>query len=142
MSQVTAGEAARRAQVNVQTLRYYERRGLLQTPARSRSNYRLYTDDAVSRVRFIKRAQRLGFELEEVRDLLALRATKSANGEVRARAEARVRQIDDSVQDLLAMREALMELIGQCAESARAGHCPILRALDADTANGKDGGSS
>jgi DNA-binding transcriptional MerR regulator len=141
MSQVTAGEAARRAQVNVQTLRYYERRGLLQTPARSRSNYRLYTDDAVSRVRFIKRAQRLGFELEEVRDLLALRTTKSANGEVRARAEARVRQIDDSVQDLLAMRESLMELIGQCAESARSGRCPILRALDADTANCKEGGA-
>jgi DNA-binding transcriptional MerR regulator len=141
MSQVTAGEAARRAQVNVQTLRYYERRGLLHTPARTGFNYRLYTDDAVSRVRFIKRAQRLGFELEEIRDLLALRETKSANGEVRARAEARVRQIDGSVRDLLAMRDALMEMIGHCAGWARAGRCPILRALDAETADSTERGA-
>ena len=131
MSQITVGEAARRAQVNVQTLRYYERRGLLETPARTPANYRLYTPEAVGRVRFIKRAQRLGFELEEIRDLLALRATRSTNGQVRARAEARVRQIDASVRSLLAMRESLADLIDQCTGAARTGSCPILTALEA-----------
>ncbi len=141
MSGVTAGEAARRAQVNVQTLRYYERRGLLERPARSASNYRLYTEDAVNRVRFIKRAQRLGFELEEIRELLALRAARSTSDKVRARAEARVRQIDDRVRSLLAMREALMELIGQCASGAGAVGCPILTALDAGNSPERIGGS-
>jgi DNA-binding transcriptional MerR regulator len=79
MGHIPAGEAARRAQVSVQTLRYYERRGLLKRPARAASNYRLYTEEAVSRVRFIKRAQRLGFDLEAIRDLLALRAARSTS---------------------------------------------------------------
>ena len=89
MGHIPASEAARRAEVNIQTLRHYERRGLLERPARSASNYRLYTEDAVSRVRFIKHAQRLGFELEEIRELLTLRATRSTSSRVRARAEAR-----------------------------------------------------
>ena len=132
MGHVTAGVAARRAHVNIQTLRYYERRGLLGTPARTASNYRLYTEDAVRRVCFIKRAQRLGFALEEVRELLALRATRSKTFQVRARAEARVRQIDDSIQSLLAMREALTRLIGACSGASTASDCPILEALDTE----------
>jgi DNA-binding transcriptional MerR regulator len=140
MGHFPAGEAARRAQVNVQTLRYYERRGLLERPARSASNHRLYTAEAVSRVRFIKRAQRLGFALDEIRELLVLRATRSTSSTVRARAEARVRQIDDSMRSLLAMREALIELIGQCAGATGGAACPILTALDAGNNPGRNGG--
>lgn len=141
MGHIPAGEAARRAQVNVQTLRYYERRGLLERLARTASNYRLYTEEAVSRVRFIKRAQHLGFDLEEIRDLLALRATRSTSRAVRARAEARVRQIDESVGSLLAMREVLVELIGQCAGATGGTACPILTALDAGHDPKLNGGS-
>jgi MerR family mercuric resistance operon transcriptional regulator len=140
MGHIPAGEAARRAEVNIQTLRYYERRGLLERPARSAANYRLYTEDAVSRVRFIKRAQRLGFELEEIRELLTLRATRSTSSRVRARAEGRVRQIDESVRSLLAMREALVDLIAKCAGGTNDASCPILKALEAGSSPDQSGG--
>jgi len=76
---LTIGEVARRARVHVETLRYYERRGLLVKPLRSESNYRLYADDAVRRVRFVKAAQALGFSLKEIKELLSLQAAPQAS---------------------------------------------------------------
>lgn len=133
MDQVTlkTGEVAARAGVNVQTLRYYERRGLLKEPERRPSGYREYPPDAVQLIRFIKRAQDLGFTLSEVEDLLRLRADhESACAEVRSTAEAKIEDIEQKIRHLRAMKRALGELVASCATEGSARHCPILEALD------------
>jgi MerR family copper efflux transcriptional regulator len=85
MNGLTIGEMAERAKVHVETLHYYERRGLIERPPRSASNYRQYPEDVVQRVRFIKRAQALGFSLKDIKELLSLRAApQAACGEIRA----------------------------------------------------------
>src|ERR1700730_6924349 len=102
------GTAAGQAGVNVQTLRYYERRGLLPKPPRRLSGYREFPDDAVRIVRFIKRAQDLGFSLDEVEELLKLRNDKRRDrGRIRAVAERRVGQIEGKIAELHAMKKAL-----------------------------------
>jgi len=125
------GELARRARVNVETLRYYERRGLLSEPTRSASNYRLYDARTVRRLRFIKRAQELGFTLAEIRELLALKAGGGARcGDVRARAESRRADISRRIGTLRAMDAALFELIRACDRDGPLEECPILAALE------------
>ena len=124
------GTAAGQAGVNVQTLRYYERRGLLPKPPRRVSGYREFPDDAVRIVRFIKRAQDLGFSLDEVEELLRLRHdTRRDRGRIRAVAERRVRQIDGKIAELQAMKKALARLVHCCQEDATL-ECPIIEALD------------
>ncbi len=131
MTGLKIGEVAEQASVNRQTIHYYERRGLLPRPARTVSNYRLYTVEAVQRVRFVKRAQELGFSLEEIKELLSLRATPSSRcGHVKAQAQAKVKQIDHKVKALEAMRSALLRLIGECSGKGPITGCPILEALD------------
>src|SRR5438477_10623226 len=101
------GTAAERAGVNVQTLRYYERRGLLPRLQRRPSGYREFPDDAVRIVRFVKRAQDLGFTLDEVEELLLLRNDRRRDRvRIRAVAERRIKQIDQKVAELQAMRGA------------------------------------
>ena len=78
MTTLTIGDVAKRANVHIETLRYYERRGIVPKPPRTRSNYRLYPEDTVRRVRFVKHAQELGFSLKEIKELLSLRATSGA----------------------------------------------------------------
>jgi Cu(I)-responsive transcriptional regulator len=124
------GTAAERAGVNVQTLRYYERRGLLPRAPRRTSGYREFPDDAVRIVRFVKRAQDLGFTLDEVEELLRLRNEKRRDrGRIRAVAEARVRDIDHKIAELQAMKQALTHLIHCCEQGSRL-ECPIIEALD------------
>lgn len=131
MDGLTIGEVARLAQVNIETLRYYERRGLLLKPSRSPSNYRLYPREAVRRVRFIKQAQELGFTLKEIQELLSLRATPGAGcADVLERAELKIKAIDEKVHTLQAMRKALSALMGQCAGRGPITECPILESLD------------
>jgi MerR family transcriptional regulator, copper efflux regulator len=133
MEGLKVGEVAGRAGVNLQTVRYYERRGLLPRPPRTASNYRAYPRDAVRRVRFIKRAQELGFTLEEIKELLSLRATHRARcGDVRARAESKVKDIDGRIRTLEAMRAALNRLIEECSSEGSVTECPILEALDCE----------
>lgn len=125
------GELAAAAAVNVQTLRYYERLGLLPQPARRSSGYRVYDPESVRRVRFIKRAQDLGFTLGEIADLLALRERSvSACEQVEARAAATLRRIDEKVRDLESMKGALSEYVTTCQRRQPLGECPLLRALD------------
>jgi Hg(II)-responsive transcriptional regulator len=125
------GEVAAQAGVNVQTLRYYERRGLLKEPERRASGYREYPPDAVQLIRFIKRAQDLGFTLAEIEDLLRLRSDQeSACTEVRAAAEAKIEDIEEKIRHLRAMKRALGMLVASCATEGSARHCPILEALD------------
>ena len=133
MTGLKVGDVAKQAGVNLQTIHYYERRGLLPRPPRTESNYRAYPADAVLRVRFIKRAQELGFTLKEIKELLSLRAApRTRCADVRERAKTKVRDIDDKVRTLLAMRKALTKLIGECSGGGPVSQCPILEALDSE----------
>lgn len=130
------GQVAERAGVNVQTLRYYERIGLLKDPRRSPSGYRLYRPETVRVIRFIKRAQNLGFSLEEIEHLLELRDDRiSSCEEVRDLAEAKMRDVDRRIRDLSALRGALETLVRSCERGDERRDCPILEAIEED-ANG------
>jgi Cu(I)-responsive transcriptional regulator len=123
-------ETAREAGVNAQTLRYYERRGLLPRPPRRRSGYREYTGDAVRIVRFIKRAQELGFSLDEIGELIRLRGVRrSERHRVRAIAERKVDEIERKIAQLQSMRAALEQLVDACHRGSAA-ECPIIDALN------------
>lgn len=125
------GEVAERAGCNIQTLRYYERRGLLSPPARTRAGYRDYPSDTPRVIRFIKRAQDLGFTLQEVEELLKLRRGQTRHrGEVRSLAETKMRDVEDKIARLEAIRRALGGLVESCACEDKSPDCPILGALD------------
>lgn len=133
MDGLKIGEVAKQAQVNLQTIHYYERRGLLSKPPRTAANYRLFPAGAVQRVRFIKRAQELGFTLKEIKELLSLRASPRARcADVYKRAEEKIRAIDEKVRTLQAMRKALSKLMSECAGRSPISECPILEALDSE----------
>lgn len=125
------GELARRAGVNVQTVRYYERRGLLHDPRDRAAGYREYTPATLDRLRFIKRAQELGFTLAEITELLALRLDPHTEAaDVKARAQAKIAEIDHKIHDLEHIRDALTHLAGLCRGGhGPTGECPLLDAL-------------
>jgi Hg(II)-responsive transcriptional regulator len=125
------GELATEAGVNVETLRYYERRGILAKPRRLPSGYREYPSNAVRLLRFVKRAQCLGFTLHEIEELLRLRENKRAScSEVKAAAETKIADIETKIASLRSMKRALGVLVAACA-SRKALTCPILESLDA-----------
>jgi MerR family copper efflux transcriptional regulator len=131
MDTITIGELARRAGVNVETIRFYEREGLIAQPPRRRSGYRQYPEDAVRRIRFIRHAKELGFTLLEIADLLSLRVARGTTCDaVRTRATAKIADIDRKMLDLERMRTALKELTRACVGRGPTGECPILEALD------------
>jgi Cu(I)-responsive transcriptional regulator len=130
-SSMKIGEVAQRAGVNIQTLRYYERRGLLPSPVRRPSGYREYSEDTVGLVRFIKRAQLLGFTLDDVGELIELRANPSRSPTaVRAVAVRKVADITERIRRLTAMQRALEQLVKACECAGPARGCPIIEALD------------
>ena len=130
MGSLTTGQLAREAQVNVETVRYYERRGLIPEPPRLESGYRHYSQDIAARIGFIKRAQELGFSLKEVSELLSLRAGPDATcADVKSKAEAKLSSIEEKMRDLQRMKDALAELIAACGGPGPTGECPILDAL-------------
>ncbi len=131
MSPLKSGDLAQQAKVNPETLRYYEREGLLPEPVRTESGYRLYADADVKRVRFIKRAQELGFSLKEVKELLALKvdANQSAS-QVKRLAEQKLADIEAKIQSLQAMKNTLNKLAEACSGKGSVNHCPILNCLD------------
>ena len=125
------GEVAARAGVGIQTLRYYERRGLLPRAHRHASGYREYETLTVRLVRFIKRAQELGFTLQEISDLIRLRENdRRRSSEVRALATAKLEDIELKINRLSAMRRALRVLVEECACEVSAPSCPIIEVLD------------
>ena len=125
------GQIASAAEVNIETLRYYERRGLIPPPRRSQANYRKYPPDTVPRVRFVKHAQDLGFTLEEISELLSLRATRGARAaEVRSKAAAKIRDIEARIEALERMRNALSHLVHECSGEGPASGCTILHAIE------------
>jgi Hg(II)-responsive transcriptional regulator len=131
MDGLTIGEVAERAKVHIETLRYYERRGLVASPPRSVANYRLYPEDVVRRVRFIKRAQELGFFLKEIKELLSLRAAPEAGcAAVRAHAAAKIKDVDAKIGSLTAMKRGLAKLVAECSGEGSLTDCPILESLE------------
>jgi Hg(II)-responsive transcriptional regulator len=127
------GEVAERAAVNVQTLRYYERRGLLKEPRRTASGYRLYASETVQLVRFIKRAQGLGFSLEEADRLLGLRDDRvSSCAEAKVLAQVKISEIDEKMSRLTALKGALQALVRSCERGDEDRECPILEAMEDD----------
>jgi DNA-binding transcriptional MerR regulator len=129
---LTIGQVAKRAGVGVETIRFYEREGLLAAPARKGSGvgYRQYGPDAVERLLFITRAKGLGFALSEVKELLRLHADEgAARSEVKRRAEEKVAAIEGKIADLRRMREALAGLVAACDGQGPLEGCPIIAAL-------------
>lgn len=139
MTQMTIGQVARRANVGVETVRFYEREGLLAEPAR-RGSYRQYDADALSRLRFIRRAKELGFTLKEIKELIALsRDPDATRADVRRTAEAKVADIEARVRDLLRVKDALERLTVSCDGHGPLEGCPILDALnDPDPSHERD----
>lgn len=133
MNQLTIGQLAQQGGVNVETIRYYERRGILPRPPRTGSGYRAFSGDAVRRIHFIKRAQALGFSLSEVEELLTLRAQRGRScANVQAKAKSKIADIDTKLQQLRAMRGALTRLVATCARRGTTSACPILDSLDTE----------
>lgn len=126
----TVGKLAKLTGVAVETLRYYERRGLLPQARRTASGYRLFGDDAAQRLRFIRRAQALGFSLDEIAELLALsdNPSKSAQ-EVKQLTQSKIADIELRIRDLQRMKQGLAELDRQCTGHGSTRDCPILSAL-------------
>ena len=127
MTMLTIGGLARAASVHVETIRYYQRRGLLSEPRRPSSGVRRYGLEAQTRLRFIKRAQDLGFTLDEVKDLIKLGETPSCRG-ARALAAVKLKVVESRMQDLARMRQALRALIRSC-DARSEQFCPIIEKL-------------
>lgn len=132
MRHLKTGELAKRAGVNVETLRFYERKGLLPEPQRRASGYRDYPEESVTRIRFIKRAQGLGFSLDEIHELLALRVKpKSPCAEVRDVVEKKIQEVHQKIADLQAIERALKKMTKACpGQGSVSDGCPILENLD------------
>lgn len=131
MADLTIGKVAERAGVKIDTLRYYERQGVIAPPGRTGSNYRVFGEDTVPRVRFVKRAQELGFSLSEIKELLELRVRENAGcAHVRDQALAKVAALEEKINSLQAMRRVLSRLADECVGEGPLSACPILDALD------------
>jgi Hg(II)-responsive transcriptional regulator len=129
---LTIGRLAKEAGVNIQTVRYYERRRLLTPALRRESGYRVYREDALQKLRFIKNAQELGFSLEEIRSLLQLRSAEKASCEkVQKKAAEHARDVAERIERLRAMERVLLQLVRTCQKRRRTDECPILRSLEA-----------
>ena len=130
-SELSIGRLAAEAGVNVETIRYYQRRGLLAEPERPLNGQRRYPAELTKHVRFIKRAQVLGFTLEEIAGLLRLEEARAC-AETRELADRKLQVIDSKLADLKAMRKALAQLVRQCDAPGGTNCCPIIHALSAD----------
>lgn len=126
-------EAARLGGVNVETIRYYERNGLVPKPPRTRAGYRIFSQDAVKRLQFIKHAQELGFSLKEIRELLSLRVRRGSCADVREKAEAKLADIDEKIRHLREIRTALVELADTCSGHGPIDTCTILQGLNGES---------
>lgn len=131
METLSIGQVAQKAGVGVETVRFYEREGLLEEPPRRASGYRQYPEQVVKRLHFIKRAQRLGFSLKEIAELLRLRVDAVTScEEVKVRTEAKLAEVERKLIELQRMRQALLQVASLCTGQGPASACPMLDALD------------
>ena len=131
MSKKTIGELAKAADVGVQTIRYYERRGLIPKPPRSESGYRQYTPDTITLVKFIKRTQELGFSLNEITELISLKLEQTTDcGDIKSVAVSKISEIDSKIRTLREMKRALIKVVDICTEEGPLTDCPILEVME------------
>jgi len=135
---LTIGRLAKAAEVNVETIRYYQRVGLVIEPVKPLEGFRVYSDETINRIRFIKRAQKLGFSLQDIAHLLEL--GEGHCSDVREQAETKLKQIEAQIKDLQSMRKTLKKLITECNSGNESGCCPIVQSLTENSAK-KNGGS-
>lgn len=128
MESIGIGSLAKRADVSIDTVRYYERSGLLLPEARLPSGYRRYGELQVSRLRFIRRAQELGFSLQDIRQLLGLSQRRDV-ARVKRAAQKKLAEVESRIQAMTRIRDALAGLVASCPGHGRAADCPILKAL-------------
>ncbi len=134
MSTITIGKLAKESDVNIETVRFYERKGLLPKPSRSPSGYRLYSDDDHKRLHFILLAKKHGFALSDIKDLLQLRVNPSSTcEEVKIKADHKIEVIEKKIAELQSMKRALAVLAATCHGDGPAGECPILDAFEINT---------
>ena len=126
MHSLTIGKLAKQSGVAIDTVRFYEREGLLPKAARTPSGYRVYSPSDVERLRFIRRAKALGFSLEEISELLRLNAAKGARASVKKLAERRLTDLDRKLAELTAIRDALGTLVKRCSGAGPLAGCPII----------------
>jgi len=129
MGTLTIGKLAQAAEVGIDTVRFYERAGLLKKPPRTAAGYRLYAESDALRLRFIRRAKTLGFSLEQIAELLRLNDGGGRRGAVRALAEQRLAEIEHKLVELSRMRDTLRELVRQCHGDGSLAGCPFIEAV-------------
>jgi MerR family mercuric resistance operon transcriptional regulator len=135
MKGLTIGKIAKSAGVGIETVRFYEKQGLIDPPPRTESNYRIYPEDDIARLHFVKRAKSLGFALSEIKELLSLRHDPAATkADIKQRTEAKIEDIRQKIQDLTRMLKALETLSETCNGHGPVSECPIMDALN----SGKD----
>jgi len=131
MIHLPIGKVAKLSGVSIDTIRFYERNGLIPDPPRRESGYRAYPEETVFRLKFIKNAKEIGFTLAEIRDLLGLRTTKEANCEaVQKMAEEKIRVVKEKIRTLEGIHVALEKLLESCREPGNPSECPILDVLE------------
>lgn len=132
MPEYKVGEIAEKVEVNVETLRYYEKIKLMPKPKRRESRYRVYDENDLKRLLFIKRAKELGFTLKEIKELFGLRIDLHAKcGDVKHLTEHKLEDVDNKISDLKKIRSVLVKLINQCInEEVSSDECPILESID------------
>lgn len=133
------GEVAARAQVNKETVRYYEKRMLIPEPDRRRSGYRIFTQRHIDQIKFIKRAQELGFTLSEIKELLELRMGEHTTcSEIKEEAQEKYQDVVEKIEDLQRIKSTLTNLIDSCSGEGPKGDCPILNVLEGENKTGKN----
>ena len=139
MNTLSIGQVARQAGVEVETIRFYEREGLLEEPPRRVSGYRQYSEQVVTRLRFIKRAQQLGFSLKEISELLLLRVdAQTSCDEVKQRTEVKLAEVERKMVELRRMRQALLQVASLCTGQGPGSRCPMLDALEQQETQDQD----
>jgi MerR family transcriptional regulator, copper efflux regulator len=131
MKPLSIGEVARRVGIGVETVRFYERQGLISDPARSLSGYRQYDEETVARLLFIRQAKELGFTLNEIKELLSLRFDPTSScADVKGRAEAKIADVEEKIRTLQRIKKALVRLTEACSGDGPIDKCPILAAIE------------
>lgn len=131
MNTMTIGQIARNSGTSIETIRFYEREGLIEKPSRTESGYRSYQPDVISRLSFIMQAKSLGFSLAEIKELLSLKFSPETNcGDVRNQAEKKILDIEHKIDSLQRIKLALVKLVTACPGSGPTTECPILEAME------------
>ena len=131
MDGLTIGKLAKQVGIGIETVRFYERQGLIDPPPRTDSNYRIYPEDEVARLKFIKRAKALGFTLNEIKELLFMRHNPDATkADIKNRTLAKIKDIEKKINDLARIKAGLEHLVSSCDGHGSLDDCPILEAME------------